>query len=183
MKTIYILLTRSNTYISRIIHLATDDAYTHVSISFDEDLQPLYSFSRKYVNSPLPAGLKMEPLHQGFFKRHSQIPCALYSLEASDDVYDTAKVQVAQMMKEAPKYRFNLIGLLLCRMGIPFHRKERYFCSEFVSEVLKQSKALTLPKDTSLMRPNDYTKIPLLRCQFEGRLDNLLLSFPAPSMI
>ena len=34
-RTVYILLTRSDTWFSRLIHLATDDCYTHASISLD----------------------------------------------------------------------------------------------------------------------------------------------------
>lgn len=174
MKSIYILLTKSDTYVSKLIKMTTSDTYTHASISFSENLQPLYSFSRKYVNSPLPAGLRMEPLTKGFFKKYNYIPCALYELEVEDDIYYAARAEVEQMMEESSAYRFNVIGLILCRLNIPFHRKNCYFCSEFVSEILSKSQALVLPKDTSLMRPNDYTKIPHLSCLFEGRLNKLV---------
>ena len=78
MKKIYILLTKSDTWVSHLIKLVTNDTYTHASISFEPDLQPMYSFSRKFVNLPLPAGLRMEPLDRGFYKKYSYIPCALY---------------------------------------------------------------------------------------------------------
>ncbi|MBQ8803526.1 MAG: hypothetical protein IJZ53_07840 [Tyzzerella sp.] len=174
MKSIFILLTKSDTYVSRIIRLVTADTYTHASISFDESLQPLYSFSRKYVNKPLPAGLQTESLTTGFFEKYHYIPCALYELRVDDAIYYRAKAHVEHMMTEVSTYQFNVLGLFLCRLNIPFRRNRRYFCSEFVSEVLDKSNALTLPKRPSLMRPNDYTKIPLLACRFEGRLDNLL---------
>ena len=129
MKHIYILLTRSSTCISKIINLTTADKYTHASISFDKSLQPMYSFSRKYVYLPLPAGLRVEPLHKGFFKRYSHIPCALYELEVTDEVYDAAKKEVDSMMEEASKYYFNIIGLILCRLNIPLRRNNKCFCS------------------------------------------------------
>lgn len=174
MKSIYILLTKSDTYISKIIKLTTSDTYTHVSIAFDKSLQPLYSFSRKYVHFPLPAGLRIEPLTEGFYKKYDYIPCALYELKVEDDVYAAAKQKVEQMMVKAPLYRFSVIGLVLCRLGIPFHRQHHYFCSEFVSKILHNSKALSLPKEPSLMRPNDFTKIPNLTCLFEGQLFTLV---------
>lgn len=152
MKSIYILLTKSDTWVSKIIKLTTDDKYTHASISFEESLQPMYSFSRKYVNLPLPAGLRTEPLTKGFFLKYRYIPCALYELKVNDTVYWKARQEVEQMMANAPSYRFNVIGLILCRLNIPFHRERRYFCSEFVSEVLRRSKALPLPKEPSLGR-------------------------------
>lgn len=177
MKTIYILLTKSDTCVSKLINLLTHDRYTHASISFEEDLQPLYSFSRKFVYSPLPAGLRSEPLTRGFYKKYDYIPCALYELRVSDEVYRLAKWEVERMMVQAPKYRFSVMGLLLCKLNIPFHRENCYFCSEFVSEVLMRSKAISLPKHSSLMRPNDYTQIPDLSCRFEGRLNALLSNF------
>lgn len=176
MKSIYILLTKSDTYVSRIIKLLTADTYTHASISFDSSLQPLYSFSRKYVNAPLPAGLRTEPLTKGFFKKYDYIPCAVYELQVKEEIWCEAKALVERMMSEAPQYQFSVIGLILCRLGIPYHRRRRYFCSEFVSAVLDRSDALKLPKKPSLMRPNDYTKIPSLACRFEGRLNMLLQS-------
>lgn len=170
MKSIFILLTKSDTYISKIIKLTTSDTYTHASISFDESLQPLYSFSRKFVRLPLPAGLRIEPLTKGFYKKYDYIPCALYELKVEDEVYAAAKQEVEQMMVKAPLYRFSVIGLVLCRLGIPFHRQHHYFCSEFVGKVLHHSNALPLPKKPSLMRPNDYANIPGLTCLFEGQL-------------
>ncbi len=174
MKIIYILLTRSDTYLSRFIGFFTSDRYTHASISFAEGLQPLYSFSRKRVYLPLPAGLRHEPLKIGFYKKHSKIPCALYKLTVSEEVYNSAKDKVDQMMLSDKKYRFSIMGLLLCGIKIPYHRKNHYFCSEFVSEILSKSNALQLPKRSCLMRPNDYTKLPELSCEFEGPLNELL---------
>ena len=49
-------------------------------------------------------------------------------------------------MKDAAHCPFNLIGLLLCRMQIPFHRENQYFCSEFVSEVLSAAMRLLCPR-------------------------------------
>ena len=69
MRKIYILLTKSDTWVSHLIKLVTNDTYTHASISFEPDLQPMYSFSRKFVNLPLPTGLRVEPLNKGFYKK------------------------------------------------------------------------------------------------------------------
>ena len=52
-RTIYILLTRSGTCFSRLIHFATQDRYTHASIGLDGPGGPFYSFARK--SSSLPA--------------------------------------------------------------------------------------------------------------------------------
>ncbi len=171
MKTIYILLTKSETILSKIVHFVTNDAYTHASIAFDENLQTLYSSSRKNGRTLFPAGPCTESLHSGYYKRYAQIPCAVYELQVSDEIYESAKKEVAQIMENAEHYHFNIIGLLLCQFNIPYHRKYYFFCSQFVSEVLCRSSALDLPKDTSLMRPSDYMKLPEMLCCFRGYLN------------
>ncbi len=174
MKTIYILLTRSDTCISKMIHFATADKYTHVSISFDKSLQPMYSFSRKFIYMPLPAGLREEPLEVGFYKKYDYIPCALYELQVPDEVYDCAKMEVAKMYTASDTYRFNVIGLVLCKLNIAYSRERYRFCSEFVSDILNKSNAVELPKEPCLMRPNDYSSLPGMICKYEGRLDGLI---------
>ena len=146
MKSIYLLLTKANTCVSKMISLTTDDKYSHISLSFEKNLFPLYSFSRKYSNFPLPAGLMEEKLQEGFYMRNHHIPCALYELQVEDDVYEAAKQKVSRMFEEQDKYTFNILGLMLCRIDIPLDREYKYFCSEFISEVLISSYAMELPK-------------------------------------
>ena len=57
---IYILVTKSNTYFSRFIHVMTDAPYTHASIGLDGLQGDFYSFARKYRLLMLPAGLIKE---------------------------------------------------------------------------------------------------------------------------
>lgn len=77
------------------------------------------------------------------------------------------------MMAHGKLYRFNVLGLVLCAMHIRWQRRRHYFCSQFVSDVLEKSGALELPKDSTLMHPNDYTQLGQLRCVYEGRLSGL----------
>ena len=60
-RTIYILLTRSGTWFSRLIHFATQDSYTHASIGLDGPDGPFYSFARKYRYLALPIRAESQP--------------------------------------------------------------------------------------------------------------------------
>ena len=82
-KTIYLLLTRSETYFSRLIHHFTDGEYTHASIGLEGPKGPFYSFARKNPRMALPAGLIQEQADRGFFSLHPHIPCCLYELEVT----------------------------------------------------------------------------------------------------
>lgn len=170
--TIYVLLTKSTTRISKMIRMATKDSYTHVSLSFRKDLKTLYSFSRKWHPIPLPAGLRLESLER-YHNKSDEAMCALYELAVDEDTYNSVKREVEQMMVQAQTYKFNAVGLILCKFGIPVRRKHNYFCSQFLGEVLIKNNAITLPKEPSLMRPVDYTFLPELSCIFEGKLSTL----------
>ena len=183
MKTIYILLTRSDTVLSRMVHFVTADCYTHVSLSFDKSLQPLYSSSRKNGRTLFPAGPCREHLQGGYYQKHGQTPCALYELPVSDEVYWSVKQGVQQIMENERDYHFNIIGLLLCQLNVPYHRKRHFFCSQFVSQVLEENGAIELPKDPTVMKPSDYMSMPELVCRFQGRLHELIQRQPAPACV
>lgn len=175
MKSIYILLTRSTTSVSRAISFATLDKYTHVSISFDKELQNMYSFARKNPAYPLPAGLIHETPATGYYQLNPNIPCALYEIKVTQKEYNKARLAVDFMYQQEDRYQFNILGLVLCRLGISYTRHTHYFCSQFVGEVLEISGVLQLPKPAHFMRPSDYMNLSELDCIFEGRLFELQL--------
>ena len=173
MKTIYILLTRSGTLLSKLVYSVTGANYTHASLAFDEDLSCLYSSTRKNGYTMFPAGPSREYLDRGVFRLRPEAPCALYALEVSEEAYIRARRRANHMMAHGKLYRFNVLGLVLCAMHIRWQRRRHYFCSQFVSDVLEKSGALELPKDSTLMHPNDYPLLPQLKCLYKGRLADL----------
>lgn len=173
MKTIYILLTRSGTLLSNLVYAVTGANYTHASLAFDEDLSCLYSSTRKNGYIMFPAGPSREYLNRGVFRLRENVPCALYALDVSDEAYTRARRRAEHMMAHGSLYQFNVIGLALCGMHIRWKRRRHYFCSQFVSEVLEKSGAMELPKHSTLMHPNDYTRLEELRCVYKGTLAGL----------
>lgn len=173
MKTLYLFLTRSGTLLSNLVYHLTGAQYTHVSLAFDEDLSTLYSSTRKNGYTMFPAGPSREYLNRGVFLQRENIPCALYALEVSEEAYARARRRAEHMMNHGHLYRFNSLGLLLCWLHIRWQRRRHYFCSQFVSEVLEKSGAMELPKHSTLMHPNDYTRLEELRCVYKGTLAGL----------
>lgn len=175
MKNIYILLMRSTTPLSRIVHLVTGDKYTHVSLAFNEALEPLYSSTRKNGEDMFPAGPCEEYLDRGYLKRHPSTPCALYKISVSDEAFDKAKEDVERFMAESDSYGFNIAGLVFCQLGHPLRRERKYFCSQFVSEILAKSGAISLPKEPCLMKPSDYAHMLESKCCYVGPIGRLSL--------
>ena len=173
MKTIYILLTRSGTLLSKLVYAVTGASYTHASMAFDEELNCLYSSTRKNGYTMFPAGPSKEYLNRGVFRLRGDAPCALYALEVTEEAYVRARRRAEHMMARGELYRFNTLGLILCALHIRWQRRRHYFCSQFVSEVLQKSGALDLPKPSTLMHPSDYAELPQLRCLYRGTLADL----------
>ena len=164
---------RISPLLSKLVYAATGASYTHASMAFDAELSCLYSSTRKNGYTMFPAGPSKEYLNRGVFRLRDNAPCALYALEVSDEAYSHALHRAEEFMRHSEEYSFNILGLILCALHIRWQRRRHYFCSQFVSEVLEQSGALALPKDSTLMHPNDYPLLPQLKCLYKGRLADL----------
>lgn len=170
MRTIYLLLTNSNAIASRLIRAATGDAYTHVSISLEPQLRSLYSFARLYTHFPLPGGFVRESLSGGYFGNHGGMPCAVYAMEISEEAYTYITERISGMCRQSRRYRYSLLGVMLCRLGLARDREYKFFCSQFVATMLEDSGAAKLPKPASLMHPSDFEGLREARLIYRGEL-------------
>ena len=169
-QTVYLLLTRSGTCFSRLIHLATQDRYTHASIGLDGPAGPFYSFGRKYEHLALPAGLVEERVTP----RRWEIPCCLYALEVSPETYRLLRERLQGMYRRREEYHYNLLGTLGCFLNRPLLRRNHYFCSQFVATLLEECGAVELPKPPTLLRPADLCALRGLRQVHRGELEGIL---------
>ena len=168
-RTIYILLTRSGTCFSRLIHLATQDSYTHASIGLDGPSGPFYSFARKYEHLALPAGL----VEESVTPRRRAVPCCLYELRVSEDTYRALRRRLSAMYARREEYRYNLLGTLACYFNLSLRRRRHYFCSQFVAGLLEDCGAVELPKPPTLLRPADLCGLQGLRPVHRGFLEGI----------
>ena len=174
MPNVYILLTRSRTLLSQLIHAVTGDTYTHVSIAYDDELKTLCSFARRNPRFPLPAGLVREDLSSGYFEMNRYIPCALLMMPLSIEAHERVRKAVSQMFHEQKSYHYDLNGLIRCLLGIEGRRRNRYFCSMFVAEILQKSGAINCSTKPSLMKPQDFMGVKEFSCVYHGRLSVLM---------
>ena len=169
-RTIYILLTRSETYFSRLIHHFTRGEYTHASIGFEGPAGAFYSFARKYPRLPFPGGFIREGVNWGFFSLHPQIPCCLYALTVSEETYQSVCQRIREMYEEKERYHYSVLGAMASYFKYPLVRETHKFCSEFVAEVIYESGAAELERDPALTQPMDFCRLRGLRPIFRGRV-------------
>ena len=166
-KKIYIVLTQTYTTIARIIKSITKDNYSHASISLDIKCNNMYSFGRKYIYFPFYGIFLKEDLRKGLFIRNKNALIVIYEIKVTKKQYNKIKDKIKEI--ELNNKGYNIIGLLLAHFRIKLHRR-KYYCSEFVYEVLSNKEIEIYNKENTLFKPeelitnNKFVKI------FEGKI-------------
>ena len=159
-KNIYILMTQYPGFDAKILRWYSRFPYTHTSIGFEEDMDTFYTFVSK--------GFLVESITRYEKPGRPSFPCALYEVKVSEKVYNKLKEEVLTYKENKSDFKYSTLGLILCFFKIPYKRKNRYFCSQFVAEVLHRSEALKLKKKSTLYFPKDFLKHKELKLIFQG---------------
>lgn len=171
-KSIYILLTRTSSILSRVIHRMTRAAYTHAALVMDEDFKEIYSFTRRDPRYILPAGLARENLRKGLYRARKDPPCRVYRLRVTEEEYERIRRRVQAMYAERENYHYNYLGVAANYFGRQHSSPKRYFCSEFVATMVKTGghETAVVP---ARMRPMDFTRMPELEPVYQGSVRGL----------
>jgi hypothetical protein len=167
MKKIYFVLTDTGTLLNRTIKIYTKEPYNHASIAFDENLKELYSFGRLKYNNPFIAGFVKEDINNPLLRNANT---SIYSFDVTEKQYNELLSNIETFKVNKNKYQYNLIGLLSFLLNRPIKRDHKYFCSQFVSEILSKSNLNLIDKDPSLTKPSDFSKIDKVKHIFTGVL-------------
>ena len=87
MKKLYIILSNTGSFPSKVIHFFTKDSYTHISLSLNAELTEMYTFGRKYLYSIYPGGYIKERIHQRMFKRFKKTRIIVFELAVDSVKY------------------------------------------------------------------------------------------------
>ena len=169
-KNVYILLTKTTTVPSRVIHFFKRMPYVHVSIALDENLYELYSFARKGIRNPFNCGFIDEDINSGIFGRDVKTKCQVLRLKVTDDQYEDIKQAIEIFKADREKYKYNYLGVLSIYFHLGFERKYKYFCSQFVDKVLQMGGVDLFNKKPSKVIPDDFRNCDKLEKTFEGEL-------------
>lgn len=168
---IYVLLTDTGTLFTRMIKLFTKVPLNHASISFDRGLTEVYSFGRKQQNNPWIGGFVKENMSSKMF---GQAACAVYRCTVSKTTYEQIHNHIREIEKNEHLYRYNFIGLFGVLFNKRIHRKNAYFCTQFVATVLKENGIEVSCKPPDLVTPADIEQAPTLSLVYRGCLQDYL---------
>jgi len=148
-KHISMILTQFNDPFSRFVKVAAKQEYTHISLGL-EGYEEAFTFNFN--------GFALEKSYK-LLNRKKTIRLVL---EVSDEEYEIIENQVINFQKQRDLFKYTRFGVVMCVFGIPLVMKNRYFCSQFVAEVLKNA-GIKLTRKSSLYLPQNL---------YEELLDN-----------
>lgn len=166
-KSIYILLTDTNTTFSNFSKMITGQPYNHISVMLEPNFDEIYTYALTNVNG-ISGGFKKE--NRGVLDGASY---SLYKIDVTDESHENIKGLVFSKMESAESTSYNHLGLFntIFDMDIFESPKESMICSEFAVEVLRSSGLeIFKEKSSSRIKPYDIVKSRMLQFVQRGKI-------------
>ena len=170
MKQVYVLVSKTATVTSKIVHTFTHGTYTHASLAITPETDKFYSYARRRLYNFLVGGIINENIHAFVFARFPECNCALFEIDVTDEDYDRIKAQIDFCLDNYDKATYSFLGAALMRFGIPYRKELNFTCSQFVAVCLSRAGGIKLPKDPWLMYPHDFPNIEGIRKIYDGKI-------------
>lgn len=170
MRKVYIILTFTHTRISRLIKLVTNKKYTHVSISLDKELNSMFSFGRRNLKNPFNWGFMKENINEWVFGFDKEAITAIYELQVSEFQYKKIKFNIEKDFQNKEKYSYHFLWAVFSIFNIKINSKNKYFCSQYIAEVLQHSWIEIFTKKKRVVKPIDFIKSNKINLIYEWRL-------------
>ena len=180
---IYVVISRTGTLLCRMIGLFSGGVYNHASLSLDESLSLMYSFGRVNAYNPIVGGFVKESPFFGTFKRFAGTEVIVYRIPVTREQKTAIEVCLHDMYARRDHYGYNFLGLLVAAFGVYWQRKNRYYCSEFVRDVLGWYSVLDARVYYGIVKPEDFAAIPGAKCIYSGNLRRYAMRYQNRKLI
>ena len=143
VKYIYVAFLTTPTKIGKAIRKFTKNKYSHVVLSFNEDLRTMYSFARYNVNSPLVAGFVEESALRYYYFKQKDIPVKICKIPLTPQKHTEVLDYISSVRNNSEQYVYNLFALAAASIHKKVQIEKSYTCLEFVYSVLYSCKIET----------------------------------------
>lgn len=167
---VFIVITQTGTILSQILRMVTGDAYNHASISVDASLQTLYSFGRLHPHNPVWGGFVQESPVSGTFGRFVRTRAKVLRVPVTQAQYEQIKRHLEYMYQDRQRYHYNYLGLVLAFFNLAYRRKNCYYCSEFVKDVLVRYDVTRPDSFGEIVKPMELLELSGSREIYSGLL-------------
>lgn len=144
---LYMMVSRTDTGIGRIIRVFTHYEYNHVSLSLDPEFRRWVSFARYTHDVPLAGGFVAETPER-LFATGSQIPVNIYRIEISESRYKRLDALFALAGHRDCGLIYNTFSAFASYLNLRFSIPGAYTCLDFANAVLGESYSSIRELDT-----------------------------------
>lgn len=130
---LYIMLSRTDTGMGRLIRFFTKETYNHVSLCLDDRLDHFVSFARFRQDVPLAGGYVAEPPER-LLSCGKTMPVRIFKLDISPK--DAEELEAIFALAGHSPLTYNTLGALLHGCHIPCRIPGSYTCLEFAGAIL-----------------------------------------------
>lgn len=173
---IYIVISQTGTVLSRLLKLITGAEYNHASLALNGDLENMYSFGRVNAYNPFFGGFVTESPNFGTFKRFLNTRVIVLEVSIDGEQYGLIKKHIEEMLSNPKTYGYNYLGLYLAAFRIVHKRRNRFYCSEFVKDVLQTFEVEGADRLAEIIKPVDFLCLPKTTQIYKGKLSEYQLN-------
>ena len=156
---------------SSIIRNYSKSSYSHISVSLNDSLCPMYAMGRVYARIPLIAGLVEENVSRGLYALKPNTICRVYSLSVTERQYDLLNKNMKITWSNRRDYKYDVGGLVRFTINRPRPIvNNKYVCSNFVADLLERSNIHIFDKPSYMIQPKDFLDNDRLELIYEGLL-------------
>lgn len=148
---ISVLFTRGPGFSSDLLYWLTGRQYTHASVGLDKQTECFYSFNFRGFREEHPSHRRLQ---------NGKKDSLCYQFRVSQEDYQKLQKTIQNYLEEKESYHYSYIGALLCILHIylPWKQQKHYFCSEFVSEQIRQMESFKLKRAPGMYLPGNLAK-------------------------
>jgi hypothetical protein len=154
---LYVLVTDTQTYFSKVSKFFTSQPYNHISLMFEDSFDEIYTFALISPTNGFRGGFKIETVEDLKGAKYS-----LYRVGVSGDAWKQVKKRVDSLskLKKETSYSFRSIINFVFKKNLFENVNElRMICSEFVVSVLEEAGIeLQKPGRFNIMSPYDIVR-------------------------
>lgn len=170
-KSVYIVISKTSTFPSKVIKMWTKEPYAHTSLALDIELKEMYSFARKRLHNPFYCGFISEDITTGVFGRDVDTVCQVIKVDVSSNEYKKINKILDKFKQNKSFYKYNYLGILGAMFNKAVEREYNYFCSQFVYYVLDRAGVEMFKKKPGLVHPEDFRLWIEPERVYEGKLN------------
>lgn len=142
---IYIILIKALTGLGKFSRKISNYDYTHIAMSFDDELDDFITFSRKKHYSPFNAGFMHEKREHYAFGKNKSVKVKVYKIPVSKSNIKIIKEYINKIENDN-EYIFNLYSMITMPIFHGIRIYKAHNCMSFVSKIIELSNTVEMKK-------------------------------------